>query len=208
MPRPPALVPATDGYGTLAAIRDLGRSGLSVLIPEAPWHSPGRYSRYITRRLSPLPKGTSASFLGWLEVAGEEHAGAVLMPISDTRSWWTARSREELSDCFALYCPSADSLYAVLNKVQLAAAAGACGVANPQTWIPAGTEEISSLAPMLKYPVVTKPRTHVGVGHWLKAKFVADERQLRRSFPTVTAMLAYSQEVQTADPCVGTPMIQ
>ena len=208
MPRPPVLVPATDGYGTLAAIRDLGRSGLTVLVPKGPWHSPGRYSRYVTRRLSPLREGTSASLLGWLEAAGKEHGGAVLMPPSDTKSWWIARSREELSDCFALYCPSADSLYAVLNKVQLAAAAGACGVATPQTWIPAGTEEVSSLAPMLKYPVVIKPRTHVGKRHWLKAKFVADERQLRRSFPAVTAKLAYSQEVQRADPRVGTPIIQ
>ncbi|MGH2632222.1 MAG: hypothetical protein ACRDG3_02325 [Tepidiformaceae bacterium] len=169
----PALVAAHNSNGALAAIRDLGSAGIAVLSPRPPLTSPVRFSRFITTTIRPFPDGRSGRRqLAWLLRAGRDHPGTVLIPAMDDLTAVIAHNQDVLKPYFHLYYPPGAALNAVLNKESLHLAAQAAGIATPAAWFPGSGAEAATLAPELPYPVVLKPRTHVGKNSWFKGRLV------------------------------------
>ena len=103
----PALFAAPyGGNGTLGAIRDLGRSGVPIRAPRAPWTSPARFSRFVTETVQPFSDSLSLpDQLAWLIGQGRRHPGSVLMPGLDGLTWLAAAHQDELRSWFQLYLP-------------------------------------------------------------------------------------------------------
>jgi predicted ATP-grasp superfamily ATP-dependent carboligase len=61
--RPPILLTMADYYGTLAAVRSLGRLGVPITVAESKLLAPARWSRYVTRRVGCPDVSDSEAFL-------------------------------------------------------------------------------------------------------------------------------------------------
>jgi predicted ATP-grasp superfamily ATP-dependent carboligase len=83
------------------------------------------------------------------------------LPTSDQTAWLYAENASLLRRHFCLYQPPITSIRNILDKKLFAEAALSTGLAVLPTWNPQNHEELSALAPILPYPILIKPRTHV-----------------------------------------------
>ena len=196
------------GNGTLGAIRDLGRSGIPVLTPAPPWTSPAKFSRFVSGHLQPLPDSMSMTEqLEWLNAAGRLHPQSVLMPGLDGLTWLAADRQDELKHLFQIYLPSGECMYTLLDKERLFHAAGAAGLQSPRSWFPRSAENLRELAQQLPYPVIVKPRTHIGSDAWFKGKKVASAAELQLAYSQI-AKRRMDHVVLAKDSTAGVPFIQ
>lgn len=205
----PALFAAPyGGNGTLGAIRELGHSNIPVLAPRPPWTSPARHSRFVTEQVQALPESLSlAKQLDWLITVGRRHRGSVLMPGLDGLTWLAADQQDELKRFFQFYLPTGDCLFTLLNKERLHHAANAAGLQSPKSWFPRSMEDLPDLASEISYPVLVKPRTHVGSDDWFKGKKVHNFDELVAAY---SSMLAREMDpmVSSRDSFARFPFIQ
>ena len=208
-PTAAALFPAAYGSnGMLGALRDLGRASIPTLVPQVGLASPLRFSRFVTGQLpSPLPALGLPEQLDWLRRIGREQPGSALLTGTDSITWLIAEYHEELKDWYRLYYPSGDAMYTLLNKERLHFAAEAAGLRLPRSWFPASTGEAEELAGGLSYPVLVKPRTHVGTNPWFKGTRVDGPDELRRSFSALSSQ-ATDSLVSARDQNANLPFIQ
>src|SRR6188472_1424905 len=73
----PVLLTSSGFYGTLAAVRSLGRAGIPIVVADEARLGPASWSRFVTRR-ERCPGQSSSAFIDWLLAFGEEHPGHVL----------------------------------------------------------------------------------------------------------------------------------
>jgi len=178
-------------------------------MPRLPIVSPVRFSHYVGTRLRPFPESQSERRqLNWLLRAGKDHPGAVLLPALDDLTWIMAQHQEKLRPYFRLYYPTGDAVYAVLNKETLHTAALASGIATPTAWFPASREEAAALAPSLAYPIVLKPRTHVGTSSWFKGGLVRVQRDFLPAYDKGAALLAGGYMGPRTNPADALPFVQ
>lgn len=205
----PALFAAPyGGNGTLGAIRDLGRSGVPIRAPRAPWTSPARFSRFVTETVQPFSDSLSLpDQLAWLIGQGRRHPGSVLMPGLDGLTWLAAAHQDELRSWFQLYLPPGDAIYALLNKERLYYSAAAAGLESPKSWFPASLEDLRRLSRELEYPVIVKPRTHIGSDAWFKGKKAGNAAELVAAYTQISAR-TMDPVVLARDPEAGVPFIQ
>ena len=160
--RPPVLLAMADYYGTLAAVRSLGRFGVRVHVADPQRLAPARWSRRTSRTFScPRVEESPEEFLEWLLALGQREPGQVLLPTSDELAWFFARHREALSQHFRLGGASLEAMDTVLNKWALARACAASGVATPATFLPRDDAELTRLQGEIAFPVLVKPQTQV-----------------------------------------------
>ena len=186
-----ALVAANDSNGALAAIRDLGRAGVSVMVPRPTALVPVRFSRYVASHVEAQPAAAAPDErLAWLMRVGRANPGTVLMPAVDELTWLIASNQAELKAHFQLYYPTPDVLYSFLNKQMLHEDAEAAGLAVPAAWFPPDLKDLDQMAPHLTYPVVIKPLAHIGAPSWLKGWLARDAGELRLRYRQALTRLA------------------
>src|SRR5438093_602503 len=81
--RPPVLLSMAHWYGTLAAVRELGRRGIEVCVASSMRFGQARWSRYAVRRLSCPDERDTARFSSWLLEQGSRDPGMALLRTSD-----------------------------------------------------------------------------------------------------------------------------
>jgi predicted ATP-grasp superfamily ATP-dependent carboligase len=166
-----------DGFWnkTLAAVRSLGRRGLSVTVGGETWVAPALFSRYCRRRfVYPSPLGRPEDFLAAL---GDEVAGGgydVLLPMELSTQLLVTRNRERLEEMVRIPFADADLALRVHDKGVLACFAKAHGIDCPATFLPSDSEAAMTLAPSLPYPVLVKPRHSSGGRGIVRADRPAD----------------------------------
>src|SRR5258706_2534693 len=158
---PPVLLANSDFYGTLAATRSLGESGVPVYIAEDSLLGVSRWSRHASRVLAAPPLSDPARFIEWLRAVGAREPGIVLYPTSDEAAYLYALHQGELSKTFRMYQPSVDVILHVLDKKRLYASARAVGMEVPETHFPDVESDLEAIARDAKMPVLVKPRTQV-----------------------------------------------
>lgn len=207
--RPPALLPAPDGWGSVAAIRTLGRAGIEVHVALPPGLAPARSSRHAARVLAcPDPGVEPAAFVAWLVAEGKRLPGRVLLPTTDDVAWLYARHREELSRWYALDLPALDVAYALLNKWRLHEACRAVRIPTPFTALPCDAEELRRLREELPYPLVVKPQTQVLLHPHQKGRVVAGPAELEGLHAAFRAETRHAPVLREADPAVSWPLLQ
>jgi predicted ATP-grasp superfamily ATP-dependent carboligase len=198
---PGQLLADAHYYGTLAAVRDLGRSGVPVALAAHVPHSNAAASRHCGRVWASPPTRAMAPFLQWLIDVGQREPGLVLHPTSDDLAWLMAAHHDRLAPHFRLFQPPASAVYALLDKAQLYAHAAAAGVPTPGQFAPTTADEVQALGHQLAreggFPVIVKPRTQCGMTNNVKgliahtpAELVQHVRQFQVAFPYEDAFLA------------------
>lgn len=158
---PPALLTMPTFGGTLAAVRALGRYGVSVTVAGSEFLAPARWSRHARRFRHCPPVRDTGAFLDWLVRFGEREPGAFLYPASDDLAWLFASHQAQLQKHFLLFQPPVGTLVRLLDKKKLYAACDEVGLATMPTWFPQDAAAVQQVLGELPLPLVVKPRTQV-----------------------------------------------
>jgi D-aspartate ligase len=166
----------------VAFIRSLGRAGVPVTAYAYQRASAGRFSRDVTaRRACPSPARTD-EFVAWLARQLERGAIDLVAPTSDRVSFCAVAAAELLGRPAAeIGQPEPEAVRTTLFKHRFGAAMGRVGFPTPCWRTPATLDEARSAADEIGYPIVLKPRSHVGVGA-TRGVVVRTADQLERAF--------------------------
>ncbi|MGC4121425.1 MAG: carbamoyl-phosphate synthase [Myxococcales bacterium] len=210
MTRPvaPVLLTAGNYYGTLAAVRCLGRRGVPVTMAESKLLAPARWSRFVTRQVRCPDLGDAHEFLRWAVRFGEANPGHVLYPTTDDLAWLFARHRAELGRHFALVSPSLEAVYALLDKKRLHAAAAQAGIDTPRSWFPRSTDDLAAIAAQARFPLLVKPRTQVLFESHSKGARAESAGELASKWRAFAASNRCAPALLEQDPDAGTPILQ
>jgi predicted ATP-grasp superfamily ATP-dependent carboligase len=159
--RPGVLLCDATYYGTLAAVRSLGRAGISVVVADADRAAPALWSRYAATRRRCPPVMTADRFTEWLLGFGEREGAHVLYPTSDEVVYLLSAHRDELSKRFVMYQPDLETTMRVLDKKRLVEAATKAGLDTPETWFPENAADVERVARDVDGPLMLKPRTQL-----------------------------------------------
>jgi D-aspartate ligase len=159
--RTPVLLADAGYYGTLAAARALGRSGVPVTVIDPSRSAVALWSRHVARRLRCPPFGDLERFVHWLARFGESNSRNVVLATSDDVSFALALHRDLLADRMVIAQPDLASLIRILDKGRLLEDARAAGLDVPDTWLPQSEDDVARAAREADGPLVVKPRTQV-----------------------------------------------
>src|SRR5215831_11599736 len=148
-------------YGTLAAIRSLGRAGVKVVTVDPSMICHGRYSRYSSQHLRCPAFEESSAWAEWLLQKARVGPRRAIYATSDAVSFALARYRNELSADFELYQPGLDTVMSILDKGLLMQNAQAIGIETPATWFPESGAEAANMAKDAGGTVLIKPRSQL-----------------------------------------------
>jgi D-aspartate ligase len=147
-------------YGTIAAIRSLGRAGIPVVAVDNGLLSTGRRSRYSKSYLS-SPPFEAEDWPDWLLTLGRDGVRRAIYATSDAVSFALADRREELSSVFDLYQPNLETMMCILDKGLLHQHARAVGIETPETWFPQSADDADRTVREVGGQIVAKPRSQL-----------------------------------------------
>lgn len=164
----------------VAFIRSLGSRGVPVTAYSHLKRPAGRYSRHAGdfRRCPPIDE--TDEFVAWL--VEEMTAGRVdlVAPTSDDVVYNVSEACARLGRA-DVGVPPREALLDVLLKNRFADAMERVGFPTPATTTPSCVEEALEDAEQIGYPVVLKPRSHVGIGR-PRGTVVRTPEALRQQF--------------------------
>jgi D-aspartate ligase len=155
------LLANANYYGTLAAVRSLGRAGVKVVTVDPSRICHGRYSRYSSQHLTCPAFEDSGAWAEWLLRKARIGPRRAIYATSDAVSFALARYRDELSADFDLYQPDVDTVMSILDKRLLMQNARAIGIEIPRTWFPQNGAEAAKIAKDAGGTVLIKPSSQL-----------------------------------------------
>lgn len=162
------MVPNADYYGSIAAIRSLGRRGVEARTVAPSRFVPGRFSRFVREHLRSPPFEMTSAFAEWLLRQGRAQPRHVIYATSDAVLLALAQYRDEISEFYDLYQPPLSSILPLLDKGRLKDEARAAGMSMPDTWTPRDRDEVRRIARDVEGPFLVKPRSQLAVSTYSK----------------------------------------
>ncbi len=162
--RPVVAVFDPDAPPTLAIARSLGRAGVRVEVYGPQRLSVVGASRYAAAYHSCPELDDPVAFVPWLENRVRRGDIELVAPTSDVVAYYLAEVRELFPPAVQAALADREAVLGALFKDRFAARCAAVGQPTPFTACPSSREEAVALAGELPYPVILKPRSHVGVG--------------------------------------------
>jgi D-aspartate ligase len=196
-------------YGTLAAVRSLGRAGVKVATVDPSTICHSRYSRYSSQHLRCPSFEDSSAWAEWLSQKARIGPRRAIYATSDAVSFALARYRGELSADFELYQPSLDTVMSILDKGRLMQNAQAIGIETPATWFPESGAEAARIAKDAGGTVLIKPRSQLAQRTKTKGTALEGRGHLVQSIFDAY-MKDQSTDSEFAKQCSGTtaPLVQ
>jgi D-aspartate ligase len=196
-------------YGTLAAVRSLGRAGIKVVTvdPSVICHS--RYSRYSSQHLRCPSFEESSAWAEWLSRKARTGPRQAIYAAGDAVSFALACYRDELSEGFELYQPGLETVMSMLDKGLLIHHAQAIGIETPPTWFPQNSTEAAKIVKDAGGTVLIKPRSQLAQRTKNKGH-VVDSRghRLESIFDSYMKDQSTNSEFAKRYPAAMTPLIQ
>jgi D-aspartate ligase len=158
--RPAALLSRASWFGTLAAVRELGRRGIEVQVAASGRLEQAAWSRYCARVSAPPVRDASAH-MRWLIERGRREPGAVLCAASDDLCFLYAAHEAELRPYFRFATPGLDILRELLDKKCLYRNAERVGLSTPSSLFPGDAADAQRLGSGARFPQLLKLRTQV-----------------------------------------------
>jgi D-aspartate ligase len=155
------LLASGGSGGTLAAVRQLARSGVKTGVIASEPLAAAAWSRYASRAYKGPQEKEGKQFLELLLEIGRFSQGRVLLPTSDETAWLYTSNASVLQEHFRLHLPPVETMRRILDKKLLSDAAINAGLQVLPTWEPHTMCEVIDSALTLLYPILIKPRTQV-----------------------------------------------
>ncbi len=203
---PAVAVFDADAPPALAFVRSIGRMGVPVHVYGSGFFGVASLSRYATETRAAPPVENAALFLPFLVEQLESGAIELIAPTSDLLAFYLACVYDLLGPRMRAVLPARDTILDVLLKDRFHARCQALGQATPKTLCPTSLAEAVDLASTMSWPVILKPRSHVGVG-LARGVLVNDRDELAREFKPYAIKPGNSPVIAHA-PDIRWPMIQ
>jgi D-aspartate ligase len=153
-----------DAPPTLAFVRALGRAGVPVTVYSHGRVPAARLSRFCARfDLCPDP-ADFASFLPWLRARLRSGEIELVAPTSDLIAFALTEVDDACSEPLRRVLPDPAAALGVLFKDRFADACARHGVRAARSFSPLGVEEAVERSSTLRFPLILKPKSHVGGG--------------------------------------------
>ncbi|HEX4873095.1 MAG TPA: hypothetical protein VFV27_12350 [Nevskiaceae bacterium] len=172
--KPEVAVFDTDEPNALTVMASLGAKGVPLAVYSPRRFPSGRWSPHC-RRFSRCPDPLQFdAFQHWL--AEELRAGRIsrVAPTSDLLTYHCACLREQFPDEVRPSLHTREEIENALIKSRFNQRCEALGLPVPESWYPLSLEQARALAPTLPYPVMIKPKSHLGLGMAYRGAVVAD----------------------------------
>lgn len=144
----------------LAITRSLGRRGIAVVRIHPNFLDRSLTSKYCKKvEISPDFYESEKSLLAFLLAMKDRYKGTrLLIPGSDDIAYFVSKYHDALSGSFEVLAPNRDVMEIILDKKSQYEYAASLGIPIPETWFPAGSNDVRKLAAELSnYPYVIKP---------------------------------------------------
>ncbi len=195
-----------DGPPGVAFIRALGGRGIDVHAFSNASRPAGRYSTHL-RSLTASPSLLDTDrAVDWLADRMSDGRIGLVAPTSDYAVFAAAAAMEHAGIQPPAGVPGIGPVWACLHKGVFADRLTAIGVDTVPQRLPTSLAEAIAAADELGYPVILKPRTHVGVG-LERGGVVHDRAELEAVFREYTIEGA-DRSGFARDPDLGWPMMQ
>jgi D-aspartate ligase len=205
---PPVLLTTPAYYGTLAAVRALGRSSIAVTTAGPNVWAIAAWSKYATRHVDCPPATATARFMAWLMDFGRRQTERhVLLPSCDDTAWLYARHREQLAEHFYVGPSTIETIHSLLHKGRLAEHARQVGLETPRTWYPQSEADIRAIAKEATFPVLVKPVTQVLFESRSKGRRADRAEDLLAAYESYRG-LVHGRAIVEYDASSAYPMIQ
>ena len=164
----------------IAFIRSFAKAGVPVVAYSDERRPVGGFSRHVSEvRTAPNVLHTDR-FIGWLTTEMSAGRLDLVAPTSDYLAFNVAVAHDRLGRTDRRGVASREQLFDCLFKNRFADAMVRTGFPTPITRAPLTLEAALAAAIELGYPVLLKPRSHVGLGIW-RGRVVRSERELTRT---------------------------
>jgi predicted ATP-grasp superfamily ATP-dependent carboligase/peptidoglycan/xylan/chitin deacetylase (PgdA/CDA1 family) len=155
--QPPVFV-LGKGRNALAAVRSLGRRGVSVTLVNSDPQDPARASRFCAARASPDPAESPEAFVDFLcGLAPRQGPRPVLIPTGDLEVTAVSEGRERLAGLFALSMAERSLIRSLVRKDAFADLAARHELPVPRTWVVRDPGGLEAVLPEVEFPCVLKP---------------------------------------------------
>lgn len=190
----------------VAFLRSLGAAGVDVTAYASSGLAPGRFSRYGRRFRRAPPVDMIDQFVDWL--TAEMGAGRIdlVAPTSDFVVYAAAEAYERVGVSAPTGLAPRAALHDCLYKDRFADVMARAGLPTPPTAAPTTLDEAIGAAEAFGYPVVLKPRTHVGLVR-TRGQVIRSIDELRLAFEPY-ALHGRSRGAPREDPAVALPLLQ
>jgi D-aspartate ligase len=154
-----AIILGVGSTNDLSFLRSFARRGIPTLHLVS-HRLLGSFSRFGTRVRMPAVEDDPRAWLEILDRVGSALSSpGALFTLTDEHCELVSRNAEQLRHRFRFVVPEAETVGRILDKRRQYSAAEAAGVRVPVTFYPQNLEELTALAPDLRYPVILKPYT-------------------------------------------------
>jgi D-aspartate ligase len=149
----------------IAFIRSLGRAGVPVTAYSADRRAGGRHSRFATGARQCPPPSRSDDFIAWLVDEIDSGSIDLIAPTSDVVCFGVVEALEQLGRTSAdAGHPPAQAVRNSLFKGRFVEVMRDVGFPTPPSAAPLHLADAHRAAEAIGYPLVLKPRSHVGIG--------------------------------------------
>ncbi len=193
--------------GTIAAVRQLARSGVKVGVISSQMLCAASWSRFASSSYDGPRERQSQEFLDLLLDLGAASPGRVLLPTSDETAWLYASNSARLKEYFHLHQPPVETMRRIMDKNLLSQAVLEAGLAVLPTWQAQSCEALLAIAPTLLYPILIKPRTQVHRVQNHKGMVAYSEAELVEKFQAFVSRETFAGGGQQL-PDAAVPLLQ
>lgn len=163
----------------VAFARAAGRVGARVIAYSRFRLAAGRFSRYVSQFHHHARAHGEEWFVDWLCEEMDRRGIDHVAPTSDAIVYALAEAQERTGR--QLLLPKAEAVRDCLFKARFATAMAETGIPTPPTATPTNLDEALSVAELIGYPLVLKPRSHVHIGGH-RGHVVTSPAELRLGF--------------------------
>jgi predicted ATP-grasp superfamily ATP-dependent carboligase len=202
------LLLGADYYGTLAAVRCLGETGVPVYVADENKGARALFSKFTKERLVHPAASAMDDLVQWLAAFGRQHPGTVLYPTNDHLAWLLAARHAELKDAFHTYQPSPSVILTLLDKKRLGEACAAVGIDTPATAYADSDESLAAQKAQFPYPLLIKPRTQVYLETGIKGSIVSSAGELDQELARYRSLVRFHPAFLAAEPGIDQPLFQ
>lgn len=202
------LLLGADYYGTLAAARCYGKSGVAVTMADDNKNARALYSRWVKEKLVHPPMSDPNKVVDFLVSWGKAHPNTLLYPPNDHLSWLFAEHRERLGEAFLMYSPGEDVIITLLDKARLHRACEKVGIEVPTTCELDARGADDPVVDSLTFPVLLKPRTQIFMEGGVKGLIVEKKADLAAELERYRSMARFNAVLTDRHPEIAEPMVQ
>ena len=195
-----------DYLGTLDSARILGKNGVKVVVADPKKWRISNWSKYVIYVKSPDIKDTE-NFLKFLKEESKKGTFTTILPTSDIIVWYLASRYKDLSKYLEIPVFTPSVMKIVLFKNKFYRYCIRHGIDIPKTFLPTSIDEVKNVAKQVRYPVIIKHTTSVGMNSDKKGEIVHSEEELVRKYKKDE--LDYDKKLLLKEvPDIEWPMVQ